>query len=100
MQFAMSAGPPRKDALPHHGDHFMARKYFTVIERCPIDKTWSPQFGDFDRNVAVEEAQSMHDQIGFTIAKGTKFKIITTSPKQDDINAHIAALNARINSRI
>ena len=74
----------------------MARKYFTLIERCPISKTWSPQFGDFDRNVVVEEGQSMHDQIGFTISKGTKFKIISTSPKQADINAAVAALNSNI----
>jgi hypothetical protein len=71
----------------------MARHYYTLIERDPETKTWSPQFGDYDRNVVVEEGQSMHDSIGFTVPKGTKFKIIKTSAKQDDINAAVAALN-------
>lgn len=71
----------------------MARKYFTLIERDPVSKTWSPQFGDFDRSVVVEEGQSMHDAIGFTVAKGTKFKIICTTGKQADINAAVAAYN-------
>jgi hypothetical protein len=74
----------------------MARKYFTLLERDPSTKTWSPQFGDFDRNVVVEEGQSMHDAVGFTIAKGTKFKIISTTGKQDAINAAVAALNSNV----
>jgi len=71
----------------------MARKYYTLLERNPETKTWSPQFGDYDRNVVVEEGQSMHDAVGFTIAKGTKFKIIQTSGSQVAINAAVATLN-------
>ena len=73
--------------------NIMARKYYTLIERDPETKNWSIQFGDYDRTTVVEEGQSMADRVGFTIAKGTKFKIISTSAKQTDINAAVAALN-------
>jgi len=71
----------------------MARKYYTLIERDVETKTWSPQFGDYDRNVVVEEGQCMADSVGFTIPKGTKFKIIATDGSQVAINAAVATLN-------
>lgn len=65
----------------------MARKYHTLITR--TDGRWSPQFGDWDLDVVVEE---MLDSYANDFKAGDR-KIIATSGKQADINAVIAKLN-------
>lgn len=68
----------------------MARRYYTLVQR--IDGRWFPQFGAYDRAVVAEERQGMLDAHDAPRAKD--LKIIRTGPKQADINAAIAKLNA------
>jgi hypothetical protein len=68
----------------------MARKYYTLIQR--IDGRWFPQFGDYDRAVVDEERQGMRD--AHDAPRASDLKVITTGPKQADINAAIEKLNA------
>jgi hypothetical protein len=41
----------------------MAKKYYTLYER--IDGKWYPQFGDYSRNVVVQERRDRHDSYPF-----------------------------------
>lgn len=68
----------------------MARKYHSLIQR--IDGRWYPQFGDYDRECVAEERRGMIE--GFPGEKAANLKIITTGPKQADIEAAIAKLNS------
>ena len=70
----------------------MARTYYTACIR-DRDGVWAPQFGDYDRAVVVEEMEDWHDATGLHGSKRRDMKIITTGPKQADINAAVDALN-------
>jgi hypothetical protein len=62
----------------------MARRYYSVIEKLPEDgSTWSPQFGDYDREVAEQEMRDMRDSGSFV--KGTKLRVIATAGTQQAI---------------
>jgi hypothetical protein len=68
------------------------RKYFSLLAKEP-DGQWSPQFGDYDREVVEEEQRDYKDHVGTTWPKGTKFSIIGTKDDQASIDACIAKLN-------
>lgn len=72
----------------------MARKYFTLIVKEPEEK-WSPQFGDYDRDVVEAEMRDYKDHVGDGCQwkKGTKFSIIGTNDDQASIDAMVAKLN-------
>lgn len=66
-----------------------ARKYYSLLQR--VNGKWTIQFGDYDRQVVADVADDMWDQgIG---TKRADLKIITTGPKQSDIEAAVAKLN-------
>jgi len=67
----------------------MARRYHTLLTR--TDGRWGIEFGDWDREVVVEE---MLDSYAADF-KAKDRKIIATSGKQADINAAVAALNIK-----
>lgn len=70
----------------------MARKYYSIVAKEPHLNFWGVQFGDYDKECVQGELELMKDDYGWE--KGTKFKIITTSDKQSDINAAVAKLNS------
>lgn len=65
------------------------RSYFTLAVQEPQGK-WSPQFGDYDRDLVVQELQDQKSDW----PKGTHFKVVHSGPSQSEINAKIAAMNA------
>lgn len=66
------------------------RSYYTMIVKEKGEK-WSPQFGDYDKEVVEQEIED--DKHNWP--KGTKFKIIKTSAKQEDIDSYISKLNEK-----
>lgn len=67
------------------------RKYHTliVLPNCEGAR-WSPQFGDYDREVVRQEQGDTKEDW----PRGSKFKIVTTpDASQKAINAKIAELN-------
>lgn len=70
----------------------MARtKYYTLVVKEP-QGLWSAQFGDWDRATVRDEERDMRQGGGWI--RGTKTKVICTGPRQTDVDAAIAALNA------
>lgn len=71
----------------------MAKKYYTLVIR--EDGIWSPQFGDYDKSVVTQEAIDSYsrDCDGKRIPVKDR-KVLTTGPRQADINAAVAALNS------
>lgn len=68
----------------------MAKRYYTLAVKPNNEgQQWSPQFGDYDREVVVQEQRDTKDDW----PKGSKFKVLTTGGRQADINAAIDALN-------
>jgi hypothetical protein len=75
------------------GENTMARKYYTLAVLPKAEgQQWSPQFGDYDREVVAQELEDTKADW----PKGSKFKIITSDGKQAAINAEIDALNRQI----
>lgn len=68
----------------------MAR-YYTLVARTSTTEPWTPQFGDFDKDTVVQEAEDMKDSGDFKL-----FKILTTSVHQKDIDAAVAKLNENL----
>lgn len=66
----------------------MARKYYSVISQ-EVCGLWYPQFGDYDKAVAMEEMRDMKDH-----EPATKMRVICTDDTQEAINAACARLNA------
>ena len=77
----------------------MAKKYFSLIVKEP-GAQWSPQFGDYDRDVVQDELQDYKEHVGDGCQwpKGTKFSIIGTKDDQASISACIAKLNITFKS--
>lgn len=67
----------------------MAR-YHSLLARDSKAENWSIQFGDFDKECVIQEAEDQKDSGTFKY-----FKIITTGVSQKDIDAAVAKLNAR-----
>lgn len=72
----------------------MARKYHTLLicyphENIPGAGNWQIHFGDYDKEVVKQELEDEHDSGTFK----KNLKIITTGPKQADIDAAVAELN-------
>lgn len=63
----------------------MARRYFTLITKSS-DGRWSPQFGDYDREVVVDE---MRDEYA-----GKVCRIISTNDDTASINERIALVQS------
>jgi len=63
--------------------------YYTLIEK--TDGLWSPQFGDFDREVVEDEKQDYID----SGSRAKNLRIIQTSPEQEYIDRRIAMFNPR-----
>ena len=73
------------------------KKYFTLVQFNAIAKTWQPQFGDYDKQVVVDERDDMLCGYNCGVSLRKKdFKIIATTPEQKDIDAAVAALNAKL----
>jgi len=67
------------------------RVYYTLAVYPKAEgQQWSPQFGDYDKAVVVQE---MHDTKR-DWPKGSKFRVIKTGDSQADVNAGIDALNS------
>lgn len=69
----------------------MARKYHTLLTR-EDDGKWHIAFGDYDRQVVVDEKEGYRD--GYPGYKAKDLKIITTGDRQADIAREVAMLNA------
>ena len=66
------------------------RNYHTLAVK-PPGEPWSPQFGDYDKDVVTQEqADTKSDW-----PKGTRFKVLKTGGRQVDINRAIDALNSQ-----
>lgn len=63
-----------------------SRDYYTLLIR--EDGRWTIQFGDYDRDVVEQEAE---DSYGDTRKRDRK--IIRTSVRRADVEAHVAMLN-------
>lgn len=72
----------------------MKRQYFTLAVKPEAEgnRLWSPQFGDYDRDVVAQELEDTKADW----PAGSKFKIIVSGGKQADINAAIDKLNRKI----
>lgn len=71
----------------------MARTYYTLAVWPKAEgQQWSPQFGDYDRDVVAQELEDTKTDW----PKGSKFRIIQSADKQEAINASIDALNRKI----
>lgn len=75
----------------------MSRKYHIVVSKMPEEGSrWQIQFGDYDKETAMEEMRDMKDHVGpgCVWEPNTKFKCITLKgDKQTDINAKLDELN-------
>lgn len=69
----------------------MSKAYYTLAERQP-DGTWAPQFGDYDKDVVVQERRDMLYS-GAGRLRGKDLRIVRSGAWQADINAAIAKLN-------
>ena len=67
----------------------MSRKYYTLLIRDA--GKWSIHFGDFDRQVVLDEREDCRH--GSNETKARDLKIIATTGKQVDIDAKVAELN-------
>jgi hypothetical protein len=70
----------------------MARKYFSLLVRSADDRVWAVEFGDFDRDVVLEERADYSDHG----CRASDLKIITSDGKQASIDAAVASLNLAI----
>lgn len=72
------------------------RRYYTLLVKELTDE-WQPrwviEFGDYDRETVEDELQTVMDSYD---RKRRDLKIIATSDKQEDIDAKVAELNARL----
>jgi hypothetical protein len=66
------------------------RKYYTLFCKEPGEQ-WAPQFGDYGRQVVVEERNHMRDSSSHV--PRTKYKIVCTSPDTTSISIAQAELN-------
>lgn len=70
----------------------MANKYFSVLAKYNNDdgsiSEWTVQFGDFDKSVALEEANDMKRDEAWA-----KITVICTEANQAAINDAVALLN-------
>jgi hypothetical protein len=67
-------------------------KYYTLLTR--YEKKWYPQFGDYDKAVVEQERRDIlnsPDPAEYILGRDTL--IITTGPKQKDIDAAVRKLN-------
>ena len=78
--------------LSFKGDIVKTRKYYTLVG-LNTDHVWEIIFGDYDREVVEDERDDIKDnQENGVFHDIAKFKIITTSDKQADIEAKVAGL--------
>jgi len=68
----------------------MTTKYHTLCVR--VNGRWSPEFGDYDKEVVRDERDDVRDGGGIP---ARDLKIITTADDQASINAGVAHLNNR-----
>lgn len=73
----------------------MRKTYFTLAVRVP-DGLWTPQFGDYDRDVVLDEQLDTEEDW----PKRSKFKIIRTYDSQADVMMGIAKLNRKDGDRV
>lgn len=69
------------------------RTYYTLAIRS--NGVWSPQFGDYDREVVEQEGRDMRESGDWEGLKAKDCKVISTNHTQADIHAAIIALNAK-----
>jgi hypothetical protein len=67
----------------------MARSYYSVITKDSKSAPWGVEFGDYDREVAEDERDSLKESGQYVAVK-----IIKTASNQAAINAAVTALNA------
>lgn len=66
------------------------RTYYMLCERLP-GKLWTPEFGDFNKQVVIQERKDMKESGSFV--KGTEFKIITNNGTAKAITEAVDQLN-------
>ena len=71
-----------------------ARTYYTLLSFGPDDSSWAIEFGDYSRPIVRQEQDDMKDGS----LCDHRFKIIKTTDGQREINAAVAALNAKVSS--
>lgn len=70
----------------------MARAYYTLAVWPKAEgQQWSPQFGDYSRDVVAQELEDTKEDW----PKGSKFKIVKSNDGQAAINAAIDSLNRK-----
>lgn len=72
----------------------MARTYYTLVTRDWNDGAkamgpWTPQFGDYDREVVQDEREEYLNEYA-----ASDLKIVTSGDTQAEIDERIAKLNA------
>ena len=71
------------------------RRYFTLAVLPKADgQQWSPQFGDYDREVVAQELEDTREDW----PKRSKFMIVETDDDQASITVAIDNLNARLHA--
>lgn len=72
-----------------------SRTYYTLLVRSMESGwRWSPEFGDWSRDVVKSEADDLHE--GYKAIKRKDMKIITTGSEVTAINAAVAKLNGEV----
>ena len=87
--------------LSFKGDIVKTRKYYTLVglNTDHVDIGWEIIFGDYDREVVEDERDDIKDnQENGVFHDIAKFKIITTSDKQADIDLAVKRLNEKNSS--
>lgn len=69
----------------------MSKAYYTLAERQP-DGAWAPQFGDYDKDVVVQERRDMLYS-GAGRLRGKDLRIVRSGDSWAEIDAAIAKLN-------
>ena len=84
--------------LSFKGDIVKTQKYYTLVG-LNTDHVWEIIFGDYDREVVEDERDDIKDnQENGVFHQIAKFKIITTSDKQADIDLAVKRLNEKNSS--
>ena len=66
------------------------KRYYSLIVK-EVGSPWSVQFGDFDKEVVEQELEDEKHNW----PRGTRFRVIKTGAKQEEINSAIRDLNQR-----
>lgn len=69
-----------------------AQRYFSLLERNENGR-WQIAFGDYDREVVVDEMRDLRDKEPHRSRSPSRYQIMESGPTQDEIDAELVRVN-------